>query len=192
LGDEDEYEEAWVFGFTAKSATGIAMAGLGLTILCLFGYGALFWSRPVPLPSPPIFILVITGTLVVHELAHGLGFLLVGAAPRFSAGFKGGMPFLFTTSPGRRLTRSRMLVVGALPLALIDLVALALGFYAPTVITGMLIFTLNTAGAAGDLWMLGLIARSTPGMLFEADAGPRMVGWRRRSGPIGGEFARSL
>ena len=186
------YEEAWVFGFTAKSAAGTAIGGLGLTILCLFGYGALFWSRPMPIPSPPLFILVVVGTLVVHELVHGLGFLLVGAAPRFSAGFKVGMPFLFTTSPGRRLTKGRMLLVGALPLILIDLVALAMGFYQPTVIGGMLVFTLNTGGAAGDIWMLALIARSPAGMLFEADAGPRMVGWRRRPGSIGGEFARSL
>jgi hypothetical protein len=178
----DGFEPAWVFRLTTRAGIGITALGTVLMVLSMVGYSLLFLKGVVPLPSPLVLLLSIVLTLVVHELLHGLGFALVGARPRFSAGLRGGMPYLFTTSPGQRLERLSMLLVGVLPFLLLDLVGLALGAYAPARLIGLIVFALNTGGAAGDLWLLTLILRSPPGTSFEAAKGPEMVAWRR-SGP---------
>lgn len=43
-------------------------------------------------------VAVYFATLIVHELVHGLGFLLSGAKPKFGVGFVGIMPFAYATS----------------------------------------------------------------------------------------------
>jgi hypothetical protein len=115
--------------------------------------------------------------LLVHEGLHGVGFLVFGGRPKFGAGIKGGVPYLFATCPGRRFTWGRTLVIGALPLVLIDLAALALAGYSPLVIPAMLAFAFNTAGAVADLWLIAVILQTPRSALFEDSDEPAMIAW---------------
>jgi hypothetical protein len=189
---DEEFDRAWVFGYTRRAGIIVTAIGIVLLVASVLGYGALFLRGTVPLPSPLVVLSALVLTLVTHELVHGLGFAIVGVRPRFSAGFRGGLPYLFTTSPGNRLEQLPMLLVGVLPLVLVDLVGLALGPFPPAAVIGLVIFAANTSGAGGDLWLLALISRSQPGTLFEAAEGPEMVAWRRRGPSADDDPARSV
>ena len=118
--------------------------------------------------------------LIVHEALHGVGFLIFGGRPKFGAGIKGGAPYLFATCPGRRFSWGRTVVIGALPLVIIDLATLALAGYSPLVVPAMLAFAFNTAGAVADLWMITVILQTPRTAMFEDSDEPAMIAWPGR------------
>jgi hypothetical protein len=112
----------------------------------------------------PVALLV---TLPLHELVHAVFVFLFGGRPRFGAGIKGAMPYLYVTDPGRRFNRNRFLKVALAPLILIDLVALALILIQPAWSWAAVVFVVNTSGAIGDLWVVGLLVRFPAWVLVE-------------------------
>jgi len=127
--------------------------------------------------SVPALVLTIPLVMVVHEALHGLGFLMFGGRPKFGAGIKGAMPYFFATCPGKRFAWGRTLIIGALPLVVIDVVALALAGYRPLAVPAMLAFAINNAGAVGDLWIIAVILQTPRTALFEDTDEPAMIAW---------------
>jgi putative zincin peptidase len=121
-------------------------------------------SRATNLLLFPVALLV---TLPLHELVHAAFVVLFGGRPRFGAGIKGAMPYLYVTDPGRRFNRNRFIVIALAPLVLIDGVALALILIQPSWSWAAVAFVVNTSGAIGDLWVVGLLVRFPPWALVE-------------------------
>lgn len=159
----------WVFRLTS----GVGARLIPLAILLFAGStaayialaGALTASPglPPPLALPVIFVAVI----VVHEALHGIGFVAFGGRPRFGFAVRGGMPVAFATSPGKRFTKRQFLIIGLLPLVGIGAAAIAVAGSAQLAGYGLLAFSLNTAGACGDVWMVALILQSPATTMFE-------------------------
>jgi hypothetical protein len=168
----------WTFRMTGGLAARLAPLSLLLFVAAIAGYFLI--ARPTLDKAPlPYLLTILTpiAVLVVHEGLHGLGFLAFGGHPKFGAGIKGGAPYLFAMCPGKRFSRGRFLVIGALPLVVIDAAALALAGYAPLVVPAMLAFAFNTAGAVADLWMIAVILQTPRTALFEDTAEAAMVAW---------------
>jgi hypothetical protein len=135
--------------------------------------------RTLDLAAIPYLVTILTPVLVlvVHEALHGVGFLMFGGRPKFGAGIKGGAPYLFATCPGKRFSWGHTLVIGALPLVVIDVAALAFAGNSPLVVPAMLAFAFNTAGAVADLWLIAMILQTSRAALFEDTDDPAMIAW---------------
>jgi hypothetical protein len=105
------------------------------------------------------FIAVLFGTLVVHELIHGMAFAAFGGSPRYGVGVKFLLPYAYATSPGTRFQRNAFLVIGLAPLMVIDLLCLVLLAIFPQAAWLGWVVVINTSGASGDLWMATLLLR---------------------------------
>jgi hypothetical protein len=167
----------WVFRMTSGLAARLTPLSLVLFVVAIAVYALIARQTLYAAQINLLVILTPVVVLIVHEALHGAGFLIFGGRPKFGAGIKGGAPYLFATCPGRRFTWGRFLVIGALPLIVIDLAALALTGYRPLVVPAMLAFAFNTAGAVGDLWMIAVILQTPRTALFEDTDEPAMVAW---------------
>ena len=117
----------------------------------------------------------ILGAIVIlplHELLHGLTFLLWGGRPFFGAK----LPFaLYCGARQQLFRRNQYLAVGLAPLVIITLVALLLTLFSPILASYTLFANLsNFSGAVGDLWSVFRVARLPTNTLIEdTDAGYR-------------------
>lgn len=103
----------------------------------------------------PIWALILAyfATLAVHELLHGLGFLIGGAKPRFGVGVVGILPLAYATSD-HRLPLKNMLVVAYLPFVALSIVFIALAYLFPEYSALFMVgFVGNFSGAIGDIWI---------------------------------------
>ncbi len=92
-------------------------------------------------------------TLIIHELLHGVGFLLGGARPRFGVGIAGIIPVAYATS-SQKLPVKNMLLVACLPFVVLSIVFILLSLIFPAYQNLFMIgFLGNFAGAVGDLWI---------------------------------------
>jgi hypothetical protein len=132
---------------------------LGIT----FG-GALLWLA-----------INILGSLVIlplHELIHGLIFLLWGGKPFFGAK----LPFaLYCGARQQVFRRNQYLVVGLAPLAVITIIAFVLTLFFPILASYLLFANLsNFSGAVGDVQVAKRILQQPAHILVEdTDAGYR-------------------
>ncbi len=178
LGDE-EHEPDWVFRLTPGVGARLVPLSALLFVAALVAYGALLnvFNRQAPIPSPLVIVVIFVGVLVVHEGLHGVGFMIFGGQPKFGFAVRGGIPYAFATCPGHFFTRSQFLVIGALPLVVISLAALPLAAVPPVAVGALVAFALNTAGAAGDVWMLALVLQTPPGSRFVDPDGTSMAAY---------------
>jgi hypothetical protein len=158
-----EEKPAYRFEVSSDLAGVWMLVSLVLFVAAAAGVGLLYaLLRRSPFESAgslllwPVAFLVV---LPVHELVHAALVRLFGGRPRFGAGVKGGMPYLYVTDPGRRFGRNRFLAVALAPLILIDLVALAVLLLRPSWSWAAPALVGNTSGAVGDLWVAGLLVR---------------------------------
>jgi hypothetical protein len=107
---------------------------------------------------------VMVGMIVVHEGIHGFFFWwYLRIRPKFA--FKGA--YAYAAAPGWYIPRNQYAVIGLAPLVLIGLACLLLipvmppGWFGPL----LLLFSMNTSGAIGDLWMVQGLLRSPAGTL---------------------------
>ncbi len=172
-------QPAWVFRLTSGVAARLAPLSLVLIVAAAAVYALLGGAaaQTQAISSPLMFVVVFVAVIVVHEALHGVGFAAFGGRPRFGVGLSGGMPYAFATSPGRRFPRGQFLVIGLLPLVVIDATALALLPFHPAFGPGLLAFAMNTGGAVGDLWMVALILQAPRGTTFEDSDGSSLVAW---------------
>ncbi len=98
-----------------------------------------------------VLVVVIALVMVLHELVHGLFYLLfTGERPRF--GFK--IVYAYAAAPEWYIPRGRFLVIGLAPLIVFSLVGLAAMPFVPAAVVPPLVLALilNAAGAVGDLY----------------------------------------
>jgi hypothetical protein len=164
------------------------LARLGLLMLVGAGifFGALnfatyFWQMHtfqlhITVGSVLLWLVInIVGSLVilpVHELIHGLAFLLWGGKPFFGAK----LPFaLYCGARQQIFPRNYYLVVGLAPLVIITIAALILTLFFPLLASYTLFANLsNFSGAVGDVWVASRIAQQPAHILVEdTDAGYR-------------------
>jgi hypothetical protein len=102
---------------------------------------------------PELYLAAYLGTVIAHEVVHGLFFLFAGGRPRYGAGLSHFVPYFYATSPGR-FTPRRMIVVGLAPLVVLSALSLAGAFALPALVGFFaVVFVGNAAGAVGDVWM---------------------------------------
>lgn len=120
--------------------------------------------------------------VVLHELVHGLAMSIFGARPQYGVIWR--MLVFYATAPGYGFRRNAYVAVALAPLVLISaLSVLAMWLLHGTnwVALPALIGALNGAGAAGDLWMAGVVLRY-PSQVYVVDERDGMRVLRRKSG----------
>jgi len=168
----------WVFRLTGGLAARLIPLSAFLVVASIALYGLLARDSLAAAPfSVPALVLTAILVIPVHEALHGCGYFAFGGRPKFGAGIRGAMPYFYATCPGKRFTWGQMLIIGALPLVVIDIAAVALAGYSPLVLPAGLAFVLNTTGAVGDLWMLAVMLQTPRTALFEDTDEPAMIAW---------------
>lgn len=100
-----------------------------------------------------VFIMVYIVTLIVHEMLHGLGFLIGGARPKFGVGITGILPYAYATSADK-LALKNMLFVAYLPFVALSIMFIGLAVAMPEYSAFYMVgFVGNFAGAVGDIWI---------------------------------------
>lgn len=194
LRSEVPSEPLWVFRLTTGLAARLAPLGLLLFVASIVVY-ALVARQPLnsaPIPSPLTIVVALLLVFIVHEALHGVGYLMFGGRPRFGAGIKGAAPYLYVTCSGKRFGWGQFLVIGTLPLAVIDVVTVAIAWYSPLTVAAMLAFALNTAAAAGDLWIIALILQTPRSTSFESTRTPSIIAWPSPGAPSPARLPRGL
>lgn len=115
------------------------------------------------------YLLLLAGTLVLHEALHGAAILLFGRRPRFGAKFT--RLVLYTTSdaffPRRQyMTITLAPLVGVALLGIPGMLLLPRGL---AIWAGVMV-AMNTASAVGDLWVAAVIASFPAETLFRDEA----------------------
>lgn len=103
--------------------------------------------------------------LPIHELIHGIAFLLWGGRPYF--GTK--LPLaLYCSARDQIFSRNYYLVVGLAPFVIITLFGVLLTLFAPALSVYILFATVgNVAGAAGDLWVVRRLLKQPASVFIE-------------------------
>ncbi|MYB42926.1 MAG: DUF3267 domain-containing protein [Chloroflexi bacterium] len=117
----------------------------------------------------------LVGGLVLHELAHGVAFVALGARPKFGAkwGTRFG-PVLYASAPGSYLGRSSYVVVGLAPALGLTVLLLAAIAVAPADgligSAAFLAVVLSVGGSAGDAMMMRTVLTYPADARFEDTA----------------------
>ena len=108
------------------------------------------------------------GTLVLHELIHGVFISIYGGKPRYGAGIAYFIfPYFYTTT-NTIFLRNKFIVILIAPLILISLVAIGLMVAFPSFAHWIFLpFLINALGAVGDLWMTRELLRYPEHVLLE-------------------------
>ncbi|MGO4956963.1 DUF3267 domain-containing protein [Luteococcus sp. Sow4_B9] len=172
-----ERSQAWM----AALGTGLLLGGvaLGLLVLGLRGLsdGVIIVTAEKALRMVLGTVLVGVGTVILHELLHGLGMLVLKARPRFGAGVMSpGLPYLYTTCEGHLFTRWQYIVICALPNVVINLTLLALIAGGPAPSWWVIPLGLHMSGGVGDMWLCWAALTEPPGTRVEDQrAGVRVL-----------------
>jgi hypothetical protein len=125
-------------------------------------------ALPEALPAP-VYLVMLIGTLILHEALHGLAIALLGHRPRF--GMKLTKLVLFTTSDAY-FTRTQYLAVTLAPLIGITLLGIPAMLVLPqgsAIWIGIMV-AVNTASAIGDMWMAAVTASFPADTLFHDES----------------------
>ena len=117
----------------------------------------------------------LVGGLVLHELAHGVAFMGLGARPQFGAKLKTRFgPVFYASGPGSYLSRRGYVVVGLAPALGLTVLLLAVIAVAPAGgLIGSAAFLaaiLNVGGSGGDAMMMRTVLRYPADARFEDTA----------------------
>lgn len=152
----------------------LAMLGVALIFfvtlnmgMYAFHHGVVIGSLSVPgvLLWLVINIIAYIVILPLHELIHGLVFLLWGGRPYFGTR----LPLaLYCGAKQQLFRRNQYLVVGLAPLVVITVAALIVTVIVPGLASYVLLGTVgNFSGAAGDVWVAARLWRQPPTVLVE-------------------------
>ena len=146
----------------------LLLNGLGMVLLTVslptFGALAVALHGSQWTPSSRAFGILLASTgpslvVILHELTHAAAMKFCGLKPIWSG--SGSRLCLSLVSAGDpELTRNQWLVVWLAPLAALDAIGLLLLLPAATAAAALLLLTINTAGAAGDLYSVAQLLRS--------------------------------
>ncbi|KAF5435570.1 putative zincin peptidase [Candidatus Methanophagaceae archaeon] len=155
----------------------ITLIGMGTLALFAFGFfftvlytlftgkaGFNFTTGGAVYISVALFI----GTLVLHELIHGVFMSIYGGKPSYGAGIAYFiLPYFYTTTKTVFL-RNQLVVIAIAPLVVISLVTIGLMAAFPSIAHWMFIpFVVNASGAVGDLWLTRNVLRFPKHVLIE-------------------------
>jgi len=153
---------------------------LGMGTLALFAFGFFFtalytlftgkvgfnfdFTSGTILISVALFI----GTVVLHELIHGVFMSIYGGKPRYGAGIAYFiLPYFYATTK-TAFSRNQFIMIAIAPLVVISLVGIGLMAAFPSIAHWIFIpFVLNASGAVGDLWVTRNILRYPEHALLE-------------------------
>ena len=151
---------------------------LGMGTLALFAFGFFFtalytlftgkvgfnFTSGTILISVALFI----GTLVLHELIHGVFMSKYGGKPRYGAGIAHFiLPYFYATTK-TVFPRNQFIVISIAPLVAISLVVIGIMAVFPSIAHWMFIpFVMNASGAVGDLWVTRNVLRYPKHVLLE-------------------------
>ena len=115
-----------------------------------------------------ISVALFFGTLVLHELIHGVFMSKYGGKPRYGAGIAHYiLPYIYTTTKTLFL-RNQFIVIAIAPLVVISLVGIGLMAALPSLAHWIFIpFVVNASGAVGDLWVTRNVLRYPKHVLLE-------------------------
>jgi len=152
---------------------------IGMGTLALFAFGFFFsalytlftgkvgfnfdFTSGTILISVALFI----GTVVLHELIHGVFMSKYGGKPRYGAGIAYILPYFYATTKTAFL-RNQFIVIAIAPLVVISLVGIGLMAAFPSLAHWIFIpFVVNASGAVGDLWVTRNVLRYPKHVLLE-------------------------
>jgi hypothetical protein len=161
--------------FTVSRQTAIEWTGLGTAgfVVSLFVLGGLYtvvtgqFDLSISVDAENLgsaavggllVLLLSAGTIVVHELLHGVAMKYYGGEPRYGAGVTHFvLPYAYATTD-TEFTRNQFIVTALTPLVVITAVGvpLMLLLELPVLVVPL---ALNVGGAVGDLWMVRLLLR---------------------------------
>ena len=150
---------------------------IGIGTIPFFVFGLIFtdlstqFTGNVGLNSTGTILIVIAlfiGTLVLHELIHGVFISIYGGKPYYGVGNAFFIfPYFYTTTKTIFL-RNQFIVILIAPLILISLVAIGLMVAFPSFAHWIFLpFLINALGAVGDLWMTRNLLRYPEHVLLE-------------------------
>lgn len=163
-------EPIYVIEIGRREVVSLSVYGVVLTFLSLGAVTAVVDARSGSVASALVLLVALVGTIIVHELVHGLFFALFGGSPSYGAGITHGLPYACATSPGDRFRPHQMYAIAAAPLVLVTAAAVAIGVLVPELAAVAVVVVVgNVSGAVGDLWMMTRMRAFTSrsGVTFE-------------------------
>ena len=151
---------------------------IGMGTLALFAFGFFFTSLYTlftgnfgfNFTSDTILISValFVGTLVLHELIHGVFMSKYGGKPSYGAGIAHYvLPYFYATTK-TIFTRNQYIVIAIAPLVVISLVVIGIMAAFPSIAHWMFIpFIMNASGAVGDMWVTRNVLRYPKHVILE-------------------------
>lgn len=99
-------------------------------------------------------LLVVVPTVIVHELLHGIGFLLAGGKMSFGVRMAGYMPVAYASTNSTKISARLMFVDAYIPFVVLSVIYVVSAIIFPEWYLLFLIgFVANFAGAVGDIWL---------------------------------------
>ncbi|WP_292468513.1 DUF3267 domain-containing protein [Methanolobus sp.] len=153
---------------------------LGMGTLSLFAFGFIFTSLStlftgrsdfnfdITIGTILISVALFLGTMVLHELIHGVFMSRYGGKPRYGVGIAHFiLPYFYTTTK-TVFPRNQFIVISIAPFILISLVGIGLMAAFPLIANWVFIpFVANASGAVGDLWVTRNVLRYPKHVLLE-------------------------
>jgi hypothetical protein len=170
----DECKELGKFEMSKE----VVVTLLGMGTLAFFGFfftslytlftGELGFNSTITSGTILIYIALSIGTLVLHELIHGVFMSKYGGKPSYGAGIAYFiLPYFYATTKTVFL-RNQFIVISIAPLVLISLVGIGLIAAFPSIAHWIFIpFVINASGAVGDIWVTRNVLRYPKHVLLE-------------------------
>ncbi len=166
------YQQVLHWTIKDKPILTIVVQLLTIPLMVLFGFSLLTLANLVrkppfnlsggtinfDIPDVGISLAGIVGTVILHELVHGLVMRLCGAKPRYGVLWKQLM--FYATCPGYGFRRNSYLLVALAPLFGISCLAVLGMFLLQGANWGglfVLCATINGCGAIGDMWIVSRV-----------------------------------
>ena len=173
-----EYEEALCIDLQHNKKELLLVNGAALLIGIVMAVAGFFIVHPVnmfdfssPLPTLlrlGVMLLGMVLYMVLHELVHGLFFLMFGCGEKPTFGFTGMYAFAASRA---YYTRTDYLIIGLSPVVFWGIVLLVLNFIVPAPWFWVVYFIqiVNISGAAGDFYVTYRLLRMPKSLLVQDD-----------------------
>jgi hypothetical protein len=157
----------------------LALGSIALFVLAVVGFGRLTsrvrgettFEFTVGLAEIGVVAVLFAGTIVVHELIHGLVYRFLGYRVNYGLALNVGAAY--AAAFGQFQTRRDNLLVALAPIVVITAALtplLAVGSL-PVAVAAFLVLVVNTSGAIGDLFIAWRLLRMPEGtLMFDVDA----------------------
>lgn len=176
------YIKIWDLDLTRNQKAALALNIIALPLFVVFGWifvkiGILL--RPdiadklltLQMPSQPlgfflVFLVVIIGTMLVHEIIHGLFFWkFTRSRPIF--GMK--LLFAYAGAPGWYIPRNQYAIIGVAPFIVISIAGFVAVALTPLPWSQLALFgiAMNAAGAGGDFYVSGKVMCQSRDVLIQ-------------------------